>query len=279
MVKKTDYSSKITLLENKIPNASGFLLTSVFNSKITEVGNKIPDIKNLASKTEVTAVENKIPNVSNLVTKTDYATEITKIKNDYVTNAALDARHKGLVQKTTFESELKNVEDKVSANSSKVLSYEHKLKEREDTLHDLERDAFYFRGKNYFGDDGLQNDLVFQVCQKYLDSTWDQDGFWRSKGFLINTCSLNIQMLMILALKMSWKTNRCEIFLYQKDRDLLTLENPPIINICITYKTLAKNLNSKFTLRNYLFGAVKITNKSNSDKDMWQYNEYGIAFD
>ena len=62
MVKKRDYSPKITELENKPPNVSGFLLTSVFNPKITEVENKIPDIKNLASKTEVTAVGNKIPN-------------------------------------------------------------------------------------------------------------------------------------------------------------------------------------------------------------------------
>ena len=95
-------------------------MTSVFNSKITEVENKIPNIKILASKTEVTAVENKIPNVSNLVTKTDYVAKITKIENDYVTNAALDARHKDLIQKTTFESELKKVDDKVTANSSKV---------------------------------------------------------------------------------------------------------------------------------------------------------------
>ena len=79
-------------------------MTSVFNSKFTEVEKKIPDIKNLASKTEV---KNKIPNVSNLVTKTDYVAEITKIKDDYITNAALDARHKDLAQKTTFESELK----------------------------------------------------------------------------------------------------------------------------------------------------------------------------
>ena len=82
-------------------------MTSVFNSKITEVENKIPDTKNLASETEVTAVKNKIPNVSNLVTKTDYAAEITKIKNDYVTNVALDARHKYLVQKPYFDTELK----------------------------------------------------------------------------------------------------------------------------------------------------------------------------
>ena len=127
MIKKTDYSSKITELENKIPIVSGFLLIRVFNSKITEVENKIPNTKNLASKTEVSPVENKRPKIINLVLKTDYAAEITKIKHDYVTNAALDARHKGLVQKTKFEFELKKVDDKASANNSKVLSYEHKL--------------------------------------------------------------------------------------------------------------------------------------------------------
>ena len=68
-------------------------MTSVFNSKITEVEKKIPDIRNLASKTEVTAAENKIPNFSNLVARTDYDAEITRIKNDYVTNKTLDARH------------------------------------------------------------------------------------------------------------------------------------------------------------------------------------------
>ena len=103
-LQKTDFNTKVTEIEGKIPNVSGFLLTSVFNSKITDTENKMPDIKTLASKTEVTAVENKIPNISNLVLKTDHAAEITKIKNDYVTNAALDGRHKDLVQKTTFAS-------------------------------------------------------------------------------------------------------------------------------------------------------------------------------
>ena len=138
-------------------------MSSGFNSKITKVENKIPNIKNFAIKAEVTAVENKIPNISNLVLKTDYAAEITKIINYYVTNAALDARHVDLAQKTTFEFELKKVDDKAGANSSKVLSYEYKLKQREGTMNDLERDASYFRDKNYFdGSDGTQNYLVFQ---------------------------------------------------------------------------------------------------------------------
>ena len=109
MVKETGFNNKVTEIEGKIPNISGFLLTSVFTSKITEVENKIPDIKNFASKTEVTAVEKKIPDVISLVTKTDYASEITKIKNDYVTNAALDATHKNLVQKQHLSLNLKKL--------------------------------------------------------------------------------------------------------------------------------------------------------------------------
>ena len=103
-----------------------------------------------------------------MVTKTDYAAEITKIKNDYITNAALDARHKDQVQKTTFATELKKVNDKFSANSSNVSSYEHKLKQREDAMHDLERDASFFRRKNYFGHDGMQNYFVLQPMYKWF---------------------------------------------------------------------------------------------------------------
>ena len=104
-----------------------------------------------------------------MVTKTDYAGEINKIKNDDVTNAALDARHKDLVQKTTSESKLKKVDDKFSANSSKKLSYGHKLKQREDTINDLERDAFYFRGKIFFE----ENYLVFKPIYKYFKRVID----------------------------------------------------------------------------------------------------------
>ena len=122
-----------------------------------------------------------------MVKKTDYVTEITNIKNDYVTNAALNARHKDLVQKTTFKSELKKVDDKASENSSKVLSYEYKLKQREDIMNDLERYASYFRGKNYFdGNDGAQNSLVFHVGEKYFKNNFGSNSskieIWKSKG-------------------------------------------------------------------------------------------------
>ena len=71
------------------------------------------------------------------------------------------------------KTEVTAVDDKVSANSSNVLSYEHKLKQREDTINDLEMDASYFRGKNYFGDDGIQSYFVFQPTYKYFKKVID----------------------------------------------------------------------------------------------------------
>ena len=52
------------------------------------------------------------------------------------------------------------------------MSYEHKLKQREDTINDLERVASYFRCKNYFdSEDGTQNYLVFQPMYKYFKTS------------------------------------------------------------------------------------------------------------
>ena len=47
-----------------------------YNTKITELENKIPDTNNLATKMALTAVENKIPDANNLVKKTDYNTKV-----------------------------------------------------------------------------------------------------------------------------------------------------------------------------------------------------------
>ena len=53
---------------------------------------------------KVTEIEVKISDASSLVKKTDYATEIANIENYYVTNAALNARHKDLIQKKKFDT-------------------------------------------------------------------------------------------------------------------------------------------------------------------------------
>ena len=66
-----------------------FLLT--FNSKVTEVESKIKDADVIA-KSANTKANNIRSNLTSYATKADVATDITAIKNDYVTNASLTSQ-------------------------------------------------------------------------------------------------------------------------------------------------------------------------------------------
>ena len=129
-VLKNDYDSKVGNLELKIPDISGLLQTSTFNSKVGELETKIkttesnPDISNLANETELNYLI-----VMLLLKKTDYVTDITKIKNDYVTNTAFDSKINDL-KATHITDEVKKVDDKVTKNTSNILGFESRLKKR-----------------------------------------------------------------------------------------------------------------------------------------------------
>ena len=131
--KITEIEGKITTIDNKIPDISGL----VSKIELTAVDNKIPDISGLASKTELKNVKNKIPDSNAFVKKTDYATEISRKKNDYVTNAAVTSPLNDL-RSQHIADEVKNVDDKVTKNSTDILGFESRLKLK-DTLNDLER--------------------------------------------------------------------------------------------------------------------------------------------
>ena len=102
-------SLKKQILILKLPDVSSL----VAKSTLTVIKNKIPDISSLVKETvfstKVTEIESKIPDVSSLVKKTDYATKIANIKNDYVTNVALIARQKDLIQRTKSDTEVKKL--------------------------------------------------------------------------------------------------------------------------------------------------------------------------
>ena len=80
LVKKTNFNTKITELENKIPDTSGLVKKTGFNTKVTEIEGKLPSISGLAINTVLTAVENEIPDVSILVNKAKYNTKICAIE-------------------------------------------------------------------------------------------------------------------------------------------------------------------------------------------------------
>ena len=72
------YDKLVTKVNNI--DTSNLVKKTDYNTKITELENKIPDISNLATKTALTTFENKIPSTSNLIKKTDYDTKNTEIE-------------------------------------------------------------------------------------------------------------------------------------------------------------------------------------------------------
>ena len=101
---KTKLASDVTTLENKIdtvdkkiPDISGlatktsltsYLQTATFNSKVTEVENKIKatDIIAKSANTKANTIRSDLTDYAK---KADVATDITAIKNDFVTNTSL----------------------------------------------------------------------------------------------------------------------------------------------------------------------------------------------
>ena len=84
----------------KIPDINGlatktslndYLKTSTFNSKVTEVESKIKDT-DIIAKSAVTKANTIRSNLTSYAKKADVATDITTIKNNYVTNASLPSQ-------------------------------------------------------------------------------------------------------------------------------------------------------------------------------------------
>ena len=172
----------------------------------------------------------------------------------------------------------------VKTVSSDILSYESRLKQKEDITNDLERDASYFRSRNYFGDDGMQNYFVFQPVYKYfkmvINGSTVYAHYWQSRG--LSDGKLN-------ARGATTSNDELPILKYEKNKlglqfteDILrqnkvTFNHGKVVNIYIVYKLSYHTSNIDFTLENCLSGAVKIT--KNSDVDKFNYSGYGICFD
>ena len=150
LVKKTDYNSKITVLENKIPSISGLAA----NSALTAVENKIPDIGSLVKKTDYNAKNNEI---EKKVTDHNHDRYITTPEFEKFTEELFATRlaQANLITKTDFDTKLISLNRKINSNKTKHLLVENELK-RLQTF-----DSIYFRDKSHFKEDGTQNYLVF----------------------------------------------------------------------------------------------------------------------
>ena len=110
-----------------------------------------------------------------MLKKTDYATFISSIKNDYVTNAALTSQLNDL-KSQHIDDEVKKVDDKVTKISIDILCFESRLKQKEDTLNDLEREASLFRGSYYYSQNSY---LLFESKSKSFSKSGGSISSWK----------------------------------------------------------------------------------------------------
>ena len=144
---------KIDGVEKKIPDISGlatktslnsYLQTSTFNSKVTEVENKIKDA-DIRAKSAVTKASAIRSDLTDYAKKADVATDITTIKNDYVTNASLTSQLNNL-KSHYIATEVTSIDNKTNKNASDILALKNKLQQKEYIINENERGLSFNRG-------------------------------------------------------------------------------------------------------------------------------------
>ena len=162
-VLKTKLTSDVTTLENKIdtvdkkiPHISGlatktsvnaYLQTSTFNSKV-ENKIKSADIIAKSANTKANTVRNDLTAYAK---KTDVETDITAIKNDYITNASLTSQLNDL-KGQHIATEVTIIDNKTKKNASDILALENKLTQKEDTINENERGLSFNRAFFFYMD-------------------------------------------------------------------------------------------------------------------------------
>ena len=298
-VTRTKFSADTNALDDKIdgveknPDISGlatktslnaYLQTSTFNSKVTEVENKIKDADIIAKSVNIKA--NTIrSNLTHYAKKADVATDITTIKNDYVTNASLKSQLNDL-KSQHIATEVTGIDNKTKKNASDILALENKLKQKEDAINENERELSIFRGFFFY----LQKHHLVYECK--VDSfTFDNKKIikWKSTGIFNYSDYYSMKGTENTKKELPILKNDEKLYVYLQgnhfqQNNVLTSNNDHVlnknvVNIYIVYKLdpLASTRDKSFTIQNALFGAMQIT-KNATDNSKNNYKGYGICF-
>ena len=282
---------KIDGVEKKIPDISGlatktslndYLQILTFNSKVTEVENKIKDA-DIIAESAVTKANTIKSDLTAYAKKADIATDITAIKNDYVTNASLSSQLNDL-KSQHIATEVTNIDNKTKKNASDILALENKLKQNKDTINENERGLSFNRGFLFYKD---QSYLTYE-CKLGsfgfgIAITSGDISEWKSTG--INNYSSDSNMKAVVDSGQHLPTikndGRIHVHLignhFQQNKVIIP-NNNNAINIYCVYQldSIASSRDTSFTIQNALFGDMQIT-KNATDKN--NYKGYGICFD
>ena len=218
--------------------------------------------------------------------KTDVATDITTIKNDYVTNASLTSQLNDL-KSQHIATEVTGIDNKTNKNASDILALENKLTQKGDAINENERGLSIFRGFFFY----LQKNHLVYECKVNLFTFNNKKILkWKSTGILNYSDYYNMKGIENTKKEMPILKNDGRLYVYLQgnhfqQNNVLTSSNDHVINenvvnIYIIYKLhrLASNRDKIFTIQNALFGAMQIT-KNATDNSKNNYKGYGICFD
>ena len=140
------------------------------------------------------------------------------------------------------------------------MCFESSLKQKEDTLNDLEREASFFRGNYYFNQ---QSYLIYEPRTFSFKQTSSGITIWKSTRIDNYSLKTNLRQAANTSgvyPKVSGKTRMSFIFSrnYVKENKSI-YPTKSAINIYIVYKLdkTKSTINTDFTIQNAFFGAVK----------------------
>ena len=289
-VLKTKFSADINTLDDKIdgvekniPDISGlatktslnaYLQTSTFNSKVTEVESKVKDA-DIIAKSAVTKANSIKSDLNDYPKKTDVA-------NDYVTNANLTSRLNDL-KSQHIATEVKTIDDKTKENASDVLSFESRLKQKEDIVDEVKKEISFNRGFFYY----LQQSYLVYACKiNSFAFNGKKIANWRSTGIFNYSYYYSMNGIEDTKTNLPIFKNNKETYVLlqgnyfqQNNNIIIPNNNKNVINIYVVYKLdpISSTGNTDYTIQNGLFGAIKIT--KNADYSKNDYTWYGLCFD
>ena len=241
---------------------NSYLQTSTFNSKVTEVENKVKDA-DIIAKSANTKANTIRSDLTAYAKKTDVATDITTIKNDYVTNASLTSQLNDL-KSQHIATEVTRIDNKSKKNASDILALENKLKQTEDTINENERELsfnrgfFFYKDQSYLTYDCKMGSFGFGLTSKDI-SEWKSTGIYNyssdSNMNAFGNAKSNLPNLKI--------DGRMHVHLsgnhFQQNKVIIP-NNYNVINIYFVYKfgPVASSRDTNFTIQDALFGAMQI---------------------
>ena len=260
---------KIDGVEKKIPDISGlatktslndYLKTSTFNSKVTEVESKIKDT-DIIAKSAVTKADTIRSNLTAYARKADVATDITTIKNDYVTNASLSSQVNDL-KSQHIATEVTGIDNKTKKNASDSLAVKNKLQQKEYIINENERGLSFNRGfflytdQSYLKYECKMGSVGFGLTSKDITE-------WKSTGIYNHSSDSNMKAVANAKTNLpNFKNDgRMHVYLsgnhFQQNVAGIPNNNNVITTYCV-YKLnpIASTRDTSYTIQDALFGAM-----------------------